>query len=109
MGEGEGKVRSEVELAILETLDERIRPSVQADGGDVEFLSFDPLTGTVRLRLAGSCVGCSHSADTLKSGIERALVYYVPEVRSVEHVTHSELDRVSESAFRALERDLERS
>jgi NFU1 iron-sulfur cluster scaffold homolog, mitochondrial len=107
LGVGEEEEESEVVAALREVLDERVRPSVQADGGDVEFLSFDSLTGTVRLRLAGSCVGCSHSAETLKGGIERMLTYYVPEVRVVEHVAYTELDRVNESAFRDLERKLQ--
>ena len=65
------------------TLD-RIRPQLQADGGDVELVSIDE--GVVKVRLKGACGGCPMSQMTLKNGIERILKQYVPEVVSVESV-----------------------
>ncbi|MBA4027641.1 MAG: hypothetical protein C0475_00590 [Planctomyces sp.] len=62
-----------------------IRPAVQSDGGDVEFVEFTP-GGVVRIRLHGACVGCPSSIITLKSGIERNLRDHVPEVVRVEAV-----------------------
>lgn len=62
-----------------------IRPAVQADGGDVEFVEMTP-GGVVRIRLHGACVGCPSSSITLKSGIERNLRDYVPEVTGLEAV-----------------------
>lgn len=62
-----------------------IRPAVQSDGGDVEFVEFTP-EGVVRIRLHGACVGCPSSIITLKSGIERNLREHVPEVVRVEAV-----------------------
>jgi Fe-S cluster biogenesis protein NfuA len=62
----------------------RIRPSLQADGGDVEFV--DVQDGVVKLRLKGACVGCPMSQMTLKHGIERFLKQEIPEVKSVESV-----------------------
>jgi len=49
-----------------------IRPSVQADGGDIELVSADP-AGLVRIRLLGACVGCPSANQTLHHGIERTL------------------------------------
>lgn len=64
---------------------EQIRPSIQADGGDVEFLEFTG-EGVVRIRLHGACVGCPSSSLTLQVGLERNLQEHVPEVRSVQAV-----------------------
>jgi Fe-S cluster biogenesis protein NfuA len=62
-----------------------IRPAVQADGGDVEFVAFTD-DGTVQIRLHGACVGCPSSSVTLQVGIERNLKNHIPEVRRVEAV-----------------------
>jgi Fe-S cluster biogenesis protein NfuA len=61
-----------------------IRPSLQADGGDVEFVSVE--NGIVKVRLTGACGGCPMSQMTLKQGIERVVKNAVPEVLSVEAV-----------------------
>lgn len=63
---------------------EKIRPSLQADGGDVEFV--DVVDGVVQVRLQGACAGCPMSQMTLKQGIERFLKQEIPEVKSVESV-----------------------
>ncbi len=62
-----------------------IRPAVQADGGDIEFLGITP-AGVVQIRLHGACVGCPSSTITLQMGIERNLKEHVPEVSRVEAV-----------------------
>lgn len=59
-----------------------IRPAVQMDGGDLEFVGVDD-QGVVSVRLHGACVGCPSSAMTLKMGIERHLREKIPEVREV--------------------------
>ncbi len=59
-----------------------IRPAVQMDGGDLEFVGVDD-DGIVSVRLHGACVGCPSSAMTLKMGIERHLREKIPEVREV--------------------------
>lgn len=64
---------------------EQLRPSIQADGGDVEFLEFTD-DGVVRIRLHGACVGCPSSSLTLQVGLERNLREHVPEFTSVEAV-----------------------
>ncbi|KAL8283565.1 hypothetical protein RQP46_005668 [Phenoliferia psychrophenolica] len=77
---------SEVVAMIKELLDTRVRPAIQEDGGDIEYRGFDEEDGVVKLSLKGSCRGCDSSTVTLKSGIERMLMHYVPEVKEVEQV-----------------------
>ncbi|MCK9526678.1 MAG: NifU family protein [Limnochordia bacterium] len=67
---------------VQEVLD-RIRPSLQADGGDVELVGVNS-DNVVTVRLTGACVGCPMSELTLKGGIERILKHEIPEVASVE-------------------------
>lgn len=67
---------------VQEVLD-RIRPSLQADGGDVELVGVSA-DNVVTVRLTGACVGCPMSELTLKGGIERILKHEIPEVASVE-------------------------
>ena len=61
-----------------------IRPSLQADGGDVELVEVKD--GIVKVRLQGACAGCMFSQMTLKNGIEKYLKEKVPEVVQVESV-----------------------
>ena len=70
---------------IAEILEASVRPSLQADGGDVELVSVED-NGVVKVRLQGSCHGCPHAQMTLKMGIERYLKKEIPEVTSVEAV-----------------------
>ena len=72
---------SETIQFIKEVLGSRIRPTVQEDGGDVRFVSFDEETGKLVLRLMGACSSCPSSTITLKNGIERMLTYYIKEVK----------------------------
>lgn len=65
---------------------EDVRPSLQADGGDVEYVRFEEETGTAWVRLKGSCHGCPMSQITLKQGIEKYLRDNIPELKSVEAV-----------------------
>lgn len=69
----------------VEKVLERIRPALQADGGDVELVEITA-DGVVKLRLQGSCIGCPSSTMTLQMGIERALKSEVPQVARVESV-----------------------
>ena len=62
----------------------KIRPMLQADGGDVELVDVED--GVVKVRLQGACAGCPMSQMTLKMGIEKILKQNVPEVTSVESV-----------------------
>jgi len=74
---GEDIMKEKVEKAL-----EKVRPMLQADGGDVELV--DVQDGIVTVRLQGACGGCPMSQMTLKNGIERILKEEVPEVVSVE-------------------------
>lgn len=63
-----------------------IRPVLQADGGDVEFLDFDESDGIVQLRLLGACESCPISMLTLKEGIEKRIKSSVPGVTEVNAI-----------------------
>jgi len=70
-------------------METRVRPSVQEDGGDIFYVGFEPSTGMVKVRLAGSCVGCPSSSVTLRNGVENMLMHYIPEVKGIEEVTEA--------------------
>ncbi|SPN98539.1 related to NFU-1 protein (iron homeostasis) [Cephalotrichum gorgonifer] len=75
---------SEVVGMIKELLETRIRPSIQEDGGDIDYLGFED--GYVRLKLRGACRTCDSSTVTLKNGIEGMLMHYIEEVKGVHQV-----------------------
>ena len=98
---------SEVVAMIKELLDTRVRPAIQEDGGDLEYRGFgEDSDGIVRVKLKGSCRGCDSSTVTLKSGIERMLMHYVPEVQGVEQVLDEE-EIVALDEFSKLEKRLQ--
>ena len=74
----------EVEDRIIKVLDEKVRPAVAKDGGDIVFKSFKD--GVVHVELRGSCSGCPSSLMTLKQGVQNLLCHYVEEVKSVEAI-----------------------
>jgi len=63
---------------------EKLRPYLQRDGGDIEFVDFKD--GIVYVRMLGACVGCSLIDSTLKDGVEQILMEEVPEVIEVQNV-----------------------
>jgi Fe-S cluster biogenesis protein NfuA len=71
-----------IEDKIKKSLD-TIRPSLQADGGDIEFIDFNKKTGVVKVSLIGHCAHCPMSQITLKEGVEAILKKEVPGVKSV--------------------------
>ena len=73
-----------VEDRIIKVLDEKVRPAVAKDGGDIKFKSFK--NGIVHVELQGSCSGCPSSLMTLKQGVQNLLCHYVEEVKSVEAI-----------------------
>jgi len=75
---------NEIINKINEVLDEKIRPAVARDGGDIAFKSFND--GIVTVELKGSCSGCPSSIMTLKQGVQNLLCHYIPEVKSVKAV-----------------------
>jgi Fe-S cluster biogenesis protein NfuA len=74
-----GTIRNQVEKVL-----EELRPRLQADGGDLEFLGVDQ--GVVKVKLKGACAGCPMSAMTLKMGVEQYLKKKIPEIVRVEAV-----------------------
>lgn len=63
---------------------DKIRPSLRADGGDIELI--DVVDGVVKVRLTGACGGCPMSQMTLKMGVERILKQQIPGIKSVETI-----------------------
>jgi len=74
----------EIEKKIVKLLDEKIRPAVAKDGGDIKFKEFKD--GIVKVQLQGSCSGCPSSTLTLKQGVQNLLCHYLPEVKEVESI-----------------------
>ena len=74
----------EIEKRIVQLLEEKIRPAIARDGGDIKFKEFKD--GVVRVQLQGSCSGCPSSTMTLKQGVQNLLCHYLPEVKTVEAV-----------------------
>ena len=77
----QGESLDEIEKKIVQLLDEKIRPAVAKDGGDIKFKEFKD--GVVKVQLQGSCSGCPSSTMTLKRGVENLLCHYLPEVKEV--------------------------
>ena len=71
----------EIEKKIVQILDQKIRPAVAKDGGDIKFKEFKD--GIVMVQLQGSCSGCPSSTMTLKQGVQNLLCHYLPEVKEV--------------------------
>ena len=72
----------EIEQKIVKILNEKIRPAVAKDGGDIKFKEFKD--GVVKVQLQGSCSGCPSSTMTLKQGVQNLLCHYIPEVKEVQ-------------------------
>ena len=72
---------NEIEQKIVKILEQKIRPAVARDGGDIIFKEFKD--GVVKVQLQGSCSGCPSSTMTLKQGVQNLLCHYLPEVKEV--------------------------
>ena len=81
--EEETEFTDDVSIRIEEVLNEKIRPAVAMDGGDIRLKSFK--NGVAEVMLKGACADAS-STITLKHGVERMIKHYVPEVISVEAI-----------------------
>jgi len=80
----EKKGNTTMQDKVIAAIDE-IRPRLQADGGDIEFLGITE-DNVVQVRLQGACAGCPGAAMTLKMGVERIVKERVPEIKSVENI-----------------------
>ena len=74
----------EIEKKIVKILDQKIRPAVAKDGGDIKFKEFK--NGIVKVQLQGSCSGCPSSTMTLKQGVQNLLCHYIPEIKEVQAI-----------------------
>jgi len=81
VGVGDEFMTHEETIRKIEEVLEQLRPNVQMDGGDIEFVKYED--GVVYVRLHGSCVGCPASIYTLKLGVEEAIRDQVPEIHEV--------------------------
>ena len=72
---------NEIEKKIVKILEQKIRPAVARDGGDIKFKEYK--NGVVKVQLQGSCSGCPSSTMTLKQGVQNLLCHYLPEVKEV--------------------------
>lgn len=71
-----------MEDKIKKVLD-KIRPNLQMDGGDLEFISFDDKSGVLKIKFQGACVGCPMSQLTLHEGVGKAVKEEIPEVKDI--------------------------
>lgn len=78
----EEKSNEETLKQITALISARIRPAIQQDGGDIEFVKFE--NKIVYVKLKGNCVGCAYAMVTLKEGVEKLLKKYIPEVQEVK-------------------------
>ena len=76
--------RNKISSKIEKIINDKVRPAVARDGGDIIFKNFEK--GIVYLNLKGACVGCPSSTATLKQGIENLLKRYLPEVKEVKAI-----------------------
>lgn len=83
-GDAAAEEDDELVAQIKTLLDEKVRPAVAQDGGDIIYHGFEK--GIVYLHMQGSCAGCPSSTATLKHGIENLLRYYIPEVTEVRPI-----------------------
>ena len=81
---------TETVALIKEIIAVRIRPVIQEDGGDIKYIGFDETSGNIQVCMKGACSGCPSSTVTLKNGIEKMLMHYVPEVKNVESIEDDE-------------------
>ena len=69
----------------MENVIHKLRPYLQRDGGDIEYVDFKD--GIVYVRMLGACAGCTMIDDTLKDGVEQILMEEVPGVLEVQNIS----------------------
>ncbi len=78
-------MNDEIKAKVRQIIDEKVRPNLQGDGGDIELVNVTD-DGVVQVRLTGSCSGCPFSAMTLAFGVEKVLKESIPEVSKIQPV-----------------------
>lgn len=74
----------DIKLKVSQCID-LIRPNLQADGGDIEFV--DVVDDIVSVKLKGACSGCPHAAMTLQAIVERIITEAVPEIKGIKNIS----------------------
>lgn len=87
----ENKSQEQTLKQITALISARIRPAIQQDGGDIEFVKFE--NKIVYVKLKGNCVGCAYAMVTLKEGVEKLLKKYIPEVQEVKSLDQETLKK----------------
>lgn len=95
----------ELTALIKQLLEERIRPYLLSDGGDIELIDWDETSGVLSIKLVGACNTCPSKGTTLDDGIEGMMKHYVPEITKVVHV-ENEVDTIAEEEFKKFEEKL---
>ncbi|XBW37213.1 hypothetical protein QEN19_002795 [Hanseniaspora menglaensis] len=95
----------EIEEDVIDLLETRVKPNLMEDGGDISYQGYDPDTGTIFVKLHGSCKSCSLSSATLQNGVENMIKHYIPEIEKVQQIL-SEQDAQSELQMEKLEEKL---
>lgn len=80
-------MKTETIIAQIEESLEKVRPHLQADRGDIEFVRYEEETQVVELRFLGNCAVCPLAIMTLRAGIERVILYDVPMIKRIESVS----------------------
>lgn len=81
---GNSTMNNEQTIKLIKQTIKKLRPYLNADGGDIDFVRFE--AGIVYVRLLGACIGCSSSEDTINNSVEAILLEEVPGVIGVEVV-----------------------
>lgn len=91
--ENKGRSQKEIENEIKYVIETKIAPTIEADGGGIQYEGYDPKTGIVSVSLHGACVSCSSSTVTLRMIVKRALMFYIEEVKGVKQVNNTMNDK----------------
>lgn len=97
---------SETVMMVKELIETRIRPAIQNDGGDIEYIGITD-DGIVKVKLRGACRTCASSVVTLANGIENMLKHYIPEVTGVQQMKDQE-EEIADAEFEKFEQALEK-
>jgi len=96
---------SETVAMIKEILETRVRPGLLDHSGDIEYKGFED--GVVYLKFQAACSGCSYSAVTVKNGIQKMLMHWVPEVMGVVAADDDELEKLNLKHLKNVEQQIE--
>lgn len=84
---------------IKKQINEKIRPALVMDGGNIDFIEFDDENGILKVKLLGACHGCPMAGITLKNAVEGVLKEYIPEIKEVVAINYENDDINEELDF----------